>query len=364
MKNGTSKITVLQLFFIIVQTQIGVGVLSLPYTVFNVSGTDGWISILLSGFFIQLAIFIIWQLNRSYPNETLYDYTPRVIGKYFGSILNLLYTLFFSITAALVLVLFSNTVKTWAFPLTPSWIIIGFLMGICTYLVVADLVIMARFYVLVSIIILVFVGLVVYAHSEANYLYVFPLGKEGLINMIKGSKEAVISMLGFEMLLVIFPFIKGKDIEKLKMATYSNIFVTMIYTFIAFTSYVFFSPAEIVLVPEPVLYMMKEFSFVILERIDLIFLSFWIIAVGTSVMSYLYLASKGVAKLFSVRKESKVVPYVAFFIFIGSIIPTNHLLIDRLSEIIGNISILFIPIIPLFLLALTFWTKRKRRETG
>ncbi|WNS78618.1 GerAB/ArcD/ProY family transporter [Domibacillus sp. DTU_2020_1001157_1_SI_ALB_TIR_016] len=48
-----------QLFFFMLQTHVGVGILSLPYDVHQVAGKDGWLSILLAGFFMQIGIIVI-----------------------------------------------------------------------------------------------------------------------------------------------------------------------------------------------------------------------------------------------------------------------------------------------------------------
>jgi hypothetical protein len=54
--------------------------MSLPHDIFLKSGVDAWISLLLSGLFIQLNIFIIWALNRRYPNLHLYEFSTVIVG--------------------------------------------------------------------------------------------------------------------------------------------------------------------------------------------------------------------------------------------------------------------------------------------
>lgn len=81
MATKNSTITQGQLTFFIFQTQIGVGLLSLPFAVAKIAHGDGWISTLLIGFFIQLCIFLIWALNRRFPTLSLYEFMPQIIGK-------------------------------------------------------------------------------------------------------------------------------------------------------------------------------------------------------------------------------------------------------------------------------------------
>lgn len=62
------KQTKTQLLFFIIQTQIGVGILSLPYSVFQRAKQDGWMSILLAGLVVQLLILLFWMLAKDSRN--------------------------------------------------------------------------------------------------------------------------------------------------------------------------------------------------------------------------------------------------------------------------------------------------------
>ncbi|WP_412675597.1 GerAB/ArcD/ProY family transporter [Alkalihalophilus marmarensis] len=107
------------------------------------------------------------------------------------------------------------------------------------------------------------------------------------------AKAATLSLLGFEIFIILFATTEGSIKTKVKAATIANVTVTLIYAYLAFTCYIFFSPEEIDLVPEPILYLIKSFSFIVLERTDLIFLTVWMVSVLTSFVGYLYIASLG-----------------------------------------------------------------------
>jgi hypothetical protein len=136
-----------------------------------------------------------------------------------------------------------------------------------------------------------------------------PIGQSGLFNILLGTKEAMLSLLGFEIFLFLFPFVEGSPKEKVVSASIANVIVTCYYTYLTFISLIFFSPEEIKLVPQPILYLLNAFTFTVLERIDIVFLAVWMICVMTSfLMTYIYLASVGLASMISIKEHSKIVP--------------------------------------------------------
>ena len=64
-----NSISVSQLFFIVLQTQIGIGVSGLPYNLFKTAHTDGWISMLISGCMYSSNYIIPLGINASFARS-------------------------------------------------------------------------------------------------------------------------------------------------------------------------------------------------------------------------------------------------------------------------------------------------------
>lgn len=349
--SSPNSISVGQLAFFVLQTQIGVGILSLPFAVFNVAGSDGWISVLIAGLFVQFMIVAIWVLCRRFPGATLFEFIPKILGRLGGMILSFAYIGYFIAVASLILILVENIVKEWAFPNTPSWIIFACIIFSAIYLVKENLRIIARYHMLVSFSFIILIFLFLGVLNYLNVLYILPLGGSGVLSIIKGSKEALLAMLGFDLLLVLFPLTQGKDIQRVKAVSLANLAVTIFYTFITISTLMFFSPEELKLVPEPVLYVLKALEYSVLERIDLVFLSVWILTVSTSFMSYLYIASYGITKISRLKHHKKVVPVVGAICFCIALIPGNDKFkIETWAKFISHAGLFFSVIIPILLL--------------
>ncbi|MBP1931858.1 GerAB/ArcD/ProY family transporter [Ammoniphilus resinae] len=358
MKSEFRSITQRQFVFLILQSQIGVGILSLPHDVQAYAKGDGWISTLLAGIAVQLLFWVMWLLGRKYPDLTLFEITKKVLGNWVGWTVNLLYTAYFLLVAGLSAVLFSELINSWILTNTPRWAILCLFIGTAYLLARENIRIMARFYVLTSIFIILLVLLVLMAYTNVEIRYVFPIGQSGIKNIFLGSQHAIIAMIGFEMILVIYPFVQNNTKGMLQKTIIVNTLVTLLYTFFVFTSLIVFSPEEIPLVSEPILYMLKSFRVTIAGRLDLLFISIWLIPMTTFLVSYLYLASKGAASLTN-KKHQSVIPFIVILTFIIAMIPQDELSVQMFSEWVSKGSYLFIAVFPCLLLLFAVIFKEK-----
>jgi spore germination protein (amino acid permease) len=359
--NSSHTITHRQLFFVIIQSQTGVGVLSLPYTLFAKAKTDGWISLLLAGLFIQISILAIWKLCEMYPKQTIFDFIPKIVGTKLGVVLNILFVVHLFSVCVVILILYNSIVSKWIFFQTPRLVVILILALTCVYCITCTAREIARFLMLVSPLLLVLFFFVAYAYSDVHLLYAFPVGAAGIKTILSGSSDALISLLGFDTALVFLAYTQGRSNSKLKVISYASLCVTLFYCFVTFTTYIFFNPVEIVIVPEPVLYMLKAFSFKILERTDLIFLSIWIVFVTTSLISYLFFTAKGVQTLFKLKHHKSAAPYVGIICALIASIPGSKLDVQLWSKLIGMSALCCSALFPIFLLLIAIFRKRKEK---
>ncbi len=355
----TSEINNAQLFFIIFQTQVGVGVLSLPSSLYAKAGYDGWITLLVTGAAIQIIIFMLYLLSTRFPSLTLYEYAPKIIGKYAAFIVSVLYIAFAIATAVIVLELFETTIKTWILFRTPMLVILLLLTISGSYLAIGKIKVMGRFYQFVSILILPLVIMAAYTLKDADIRYILPIGQNGVGTILKATQQGIVSMLGFEIVLFVYPYVQNKGKSALKSLTLTNIAVTSLYTFLTFTTYVFFSPAELKMIPEPLVYMLKGVSFIIVDRVDLLFLSIWIISVMTSYVSYLYIAGRGIQHLTKRKRTTGPILIAAIIALIFSTFSHDRYTVEMISGYHAKASYFFAFGFPLILLLISLLFKKK-----
>ncbi|MCP3761181.1 spore germination protein [Domibacillus sp. A3M-37] len=349
-----------QLFFMLLQIHVGVGILSLPYVVHREAGKDGWISILLAGILVQAGIAIIWLLSSRFPNKTLYDFAPLVLGRAVGFVLNTLYVVFFFIIACYTLAIFLSVSANWVFHYTPRSVFAVIVIGITVYLIKENIRIIARFSTLTSFLLAAVFLLFLFMVNDLNVRYLLPVGSAGTPAILTGAEQALFSFTGFEMLLLLFPLTKASGKEKWKAAASASGIVAVLYALLAAFSYMYFSSDKLKHVPEPVLYMVRSMELGVIERVDLIFLSAWAVFAITTFMSYLHAAALGAARLVKAEHHRKAVYWLAALVLPVSLYAENSNELERISGTIGTWSSLFLFALPVFLLIIAMM--RKKRE--
>ncbi|MFC7441078.1 GerAB/ArcD/ProY family transporter [Laceyella putida] len=361
MKNR-AEITPGQLSFVIMQAMVGVGFVSLPRDVQMVAKGGSVLSIIFSGLLVQLFLFIMWALNKRFPTKTLFEFAPEILGKFLGKVISFLYLIYFLLICSLVLDLYTRISKEWVYFLTPGWILMLLMVLVSCYLVISDLRIIARFLVFVSFWFGTIFLLVYWPLQNANYLYILPIDEAGWINIFKAIYEATIGMLGFELVLVAYPFVEGTDKDKLKAASLGVWVVVIIYALLTFTCLVVYAPEEVPLIRDPVIYLLKAFRLPMVERLDLFFLMFGVMVATTTYMIYLYMAGKGIASIFRKVKYQWSVWLAGAISFLIALFPGNRYEITQFAKWLSFTSYLFIFAFPAFLLLVSLL--RKRKEEG
>ncbi|WP_078381332.1 GerAB/ArcD/ProY family transporter [Sutcliffiella halmapala] len=360
LKASEKSISQGQLYFLLIQSQIGVGILSLPFAVHSTAKGDGWISTILAGFVIQIWLFLFLKLTKLFPEKNLFQIINSIFGRYLGALFTVTYILYFTAIAGLVAVLQTALINKWILALTPFWVIYILIIVVSVYLAKDNILMIARFFSLSTGVILFFLILVTTVYRDVNTSYILPVGQEGIKNILFGIKDVLIALIGFEIILMVYPLLNKKK-NTIKTLTLANATVIIIYTFLVFTSLVVFSPEEIALVPEPVLYMLKAISFEIIERLDLIFLSIWVIPMTNSFIIYLYQASKGLKELFGTESHSPFVPIIVVPIFISGFFMQNSFVIEKINSLIEYTIYTFVFTLPILFLLLGLLKKKFRK---
>lgn len=355
-----SRISSIGLFFILVQTMVGVGLFSLPYETNKVVDSDGWISILISGVFIQVIVLFLWLLCRKFPNLTLFDFSKVILGSIPGTVINTLYIIYFLAVVCYTLIIFTDTLKRWILPETPGWVLV--LVGVVLLIygsvgTIKNIVSLFSFLFL-FILFLFIITLLVYRDPTIDVRYLFPIGASGGLNILKSTSNIFISFIGFETLLIYFAFIKqSKHISALKGAFLAVLFVTVFFMYIVMISTMMLSPEEMKITSEPVLYILSAISIHVLSRLDLLILSIWSPVVLMTMISYSFSAGMGISKVLHIKHKIAVVLF-GVFVFIISI-TFYYMEITTLEKWLKQLSLIFGFVIPLILLLITVIFKRE-----
>lgn len=360
--NNKNIITRWGAFAILVQVQIGLGIFSLPNALQNTAKGDGWISVLFAGIITQILITAIWFTGKLHPNQTFIEYVPKLFGKIVGFIITITYIFYFVAVMTFVTVSFADILKRWVFIFTPTPILIISGVLLCTYLAVENLQIITRFISFSVLSILISIVVLIPALSLVDIRYILPVGNSGMLNILKSTYTVTTAMLGFEIFLLLLPSINSKS-RKYNIFLIGNIVVTLVYSSIVLISLTIFSPNEIKIIGEPVLYMLKSFQFRLLERVDLIFLCLWTINVVSSFVLYLYSASFCLTKIMKKQDHKWSTIGISLFVILISIgFPRDPHSIKVFGDYLSKSSLLFVAGFPILFLLISIIKKLIKKE--
>ncbi len=297
---------------------------------------------------------------KRHKGKTILEISQTVLGKYIGNLVNFSYLLYGVLVMSNVVILYADIIERWILETTPKTVMIFLMIATGIYLGKQNLRVIARFFTIVNVLVFLLFVLSFFAFSNnLSFTNLLPISQSSITDMFKGSTQVTTALLGFEILLFIFPFVLGQEKQMLKKMTSAIATVVIIYLYFAVLTLATFSQKEIAIVPEPVLYMLKGLSFRVVERIDMIFLSYWIIPMTTSFVVYLYIASSAAGKMFHKGKRKYPVWYLSILVFGIAYFISDEIQIQTFNHYTAVISLIFIFGIPLFLLLLSIIFKNR-----
>jgi len=266
------------LFFLIHSTQTGIGVLKFQAHIIKGAKHDAWISVLSFGLLLHIVFFMMLFILKQSSNGDILSFHKDVFGKVLGGTLNILLAGYFSLFGLFALHNYIDILPIWVFDGIAPWEYFLLLSVIILYIVSGG------FRVVTSI---SFWGVIIpsflllsllYLLNYAEVSYLTPVLQYTVKDYLISAKEAAPVFLGFETVLVFFPFIKDRE-KSGKWGHIALLYTTILYTTITVVTFMFFSQGKLEHLTWPTLTMIKIITFPFLERFEFIFIFTWLLVV-------------------------------------------------------------------------------------
>lgn len=285
--NGNVSITLMQFIFLIHGVQMGVGVLTLPRELAQIAGTDGWITIIISWILCTAASLIIIQVMKNYPDGTIIDLLSHYFGKWIGKIATLIFAFYFALLTMVIFIREALFIQVWILPFTKIYVL-AFLLAVPSYMLVRNNInILGRYSQLVFFMTIWLTFIILMPLKYANWLHLLPVLKEGWIPVLKAIKSGIYSFVGFETAFFLYPYLRNKEKASFGVII-ANTLSLAAFLFITIVAYVYFSPDEISKYSEPAVTMLKVIDLNFIERLEIIFFTFYIFVISTSVLPAMF----------------------------------------------------------------------------
>ena len=344
------KITSSQLMTFILATQVGTGILTLPSDLAKIVGHDGWISVLLVGIIATFSSIIIVKLMERYKNQSIYGINKLLYGKYLGTAINIILLLYFIIVAAVNVRIFLIVVRSMVLKSTPPLILTIFIIIPSFYLVWYGLKSLCRFNITVYFSMFAVVFLLLLTSKFFKLTFLMPFGEAGLNQITSGAFSTFYSLLGFEIITVIYPYITDKD-KTVKYMAGANIISVLFSATLVITTTAFFGENMLKHLVFPLFSLARSYKAPILERIDLYIIALWFPPLAMSVRAYLFATYNTINKVFDIRRKTLCLVLLIAAVIILSRIPKS---MAELYIYVGYANIFGIIIIGFFVLSYVF----------
>ncbi|TQK49624.1 spore germination protein (amino acid permease) [Brevibacillus sp. AG162] len=344
--------------FIVLSTQVGVGILGFQRVVAKEAGHDAWISVLMAGIVTHVTIWVILKTLKRYPSADLYGIHQEVYGKHLGAFLSLFYILYFFLSATIILRGYVEVVQTWVFPKLATWVLTAIILFLAWYTILGGIRIIAG-YIFFSVSVAIWlVGDLFFPLRFAEWDYLRPVLEANIGQLLKGMIGMSLSTIGFEVLYAVYPFVQDK--ERLNRgAQFGALTTNLIYLFVMIVSLVFFSQGQLMRTIWPTLNLKKMVYFPILERFELVAISIWMIIILPNVIMYIWSGVRGLKRIFGWNMRN-ILYSILPIIFISSLFIVTREEMNTMNDIYGQIGMYLAYAYPYVLYLLVAW----RQGTG
>jgi hypothetical protein len=183
---------------------------------------------------------------------------------------------------------------------------------------------------------------------------------ESIKDYLSATKNMMLSYLGFETVLVFYPFIKNAK-KSQKFAHYANIFTFMMYLLITLFSFAFFSEEQLSRNIWATLSMVKIVQVSFVERFDFIFVSMWCIVILPNITLAIWCSSRVAKLMLNVRQHYTLIAVLAIAL-LACILLNTRFKINMLNNYTNKVGFyLAISYIPL-LFVVTFFRKMLKKD--
>ncbi|WP_053360726.1 GerAB/ArcD/ProY family transporter [Bacillus sp. FJAT-27251] len=306
------------LFYLMHSPQTGVVILSFQTDIIKGAGHNAWLSVLATGLLMHVLFLMMLYILKHSSAGNLLSFHRDVFGKFFGGMMNLIMAIYFSILSLYTLYTYIDVLQIWVFDGISSWEFSLLFSFVIFYIVAGGfrVITAVAYWGVVIPSFLLFSLLYLFNYIEFSYLS--PIFDSGWKDYFISAKEAAPLYIGFETVLIFFPFIKGRE-KASKWGHLGLLYSTFVYTVVSLITFLFFTQEKLKQLAWPTLTMIKIMQFPFLERFEFIFIFTWLLVIMPVICIYMWSAIRSIKWTFPKLKSTHLlVGLLALFHFVNS----------------------------------------------
>jgi spore germination protein AB len=316
-------------FFLVHSVQVGIGVLGYQRSIAKAAGYDGWISVILAGVLVHILVWMMYKIMER-GNGDLISVHRYIFGNFIGSLFSLVFILYFTMLAITIIRTYIQIIQVWMFPDIKIWMLAIFIVWLVYYIVSGGFRIVTGVCFLEVVLPLYLIFTFFYALEFIHPKNLLPIFDHSIKEISISTKEMTLSVLGFEALLMFYPFIKNPEKSK-KWAHYGVLVSTLMYLFLALLTFMYFSEEQLQENVWPTLQIWKIVEMPIVERFEYIGIANWCFIILPNACLTIWAASRGAKLVFHMKQRNTLI-ILLLICFIAVVMIDDHQGVKQLSN--------------------------------
>lgn len=349
---GHTAISPIQLVLLVFGTVVGVGFITMPRGVMEKAREDAWLTVLLACLLALLSLWLIIRAARVYPERTMIEANVVVFGRVFGFLLNALLMAYFLLFTVTGLRTMAEVVRAEMLPFTPLEAIVIAMLLTLLYSSWGGLMPIIRINESgqpISFFLIVVFLMAALLEADWHELRL-PL-VEGVMPVIRPLASTTYSYLGFEILLVYYPYVANKQTAFRNAATGIGL-AGGFYAFIVLGTILTISPDVTITQTYPVITMAKTIEVIrqFVERAELLLIIVWLPMAYTTHMITFFTTAFSLNRVFPRISFHWSIVLLLPTVYFLALVPDNLLEMEKWSNVVGNVGLFFLFVYPLLFL--------------
>lgn len=353
------KISAFQMALMIIPTIIATAVLAVPAITGKQAGRDMWLSPICGapiGFF---TVFIVCQLHKYYPKESIIQYSRHIIGRIPAQILGFVYLFFFLHTCGLINQQYAGFIISSLLPKTPMIVIVVSVVLVCAFAVRGGLEVLGRVAQLFIPIFMLLPLLLILLFSDLDPKNMFPILEHGMLPPIRGSAVPVAWVSEVSLLSMLLPFVT--DHEAGRSWGMISVFISMLSFIIENIVSIFLFGESVASYTYPAFFAFRYVSVAaFFEHLEAFVIIIWVMGAFVKLTVFYYVLVLGAAQWLQLSDYRPLVFPFGLLVILFSIWSFPNAM--EMAEFLGTIAPFYLPLVLTLLPTLLLFIEIVRKK--
>lgn len=370
MIKNDKKLTSYQFIILLLCSVFGIGILQLPAGLTEKVGNEAWLNLIMIEPILLLAVFFMCKAGSLYNGDSFVGASQKTFGKILGIILVIPIVILGFIAACTETEIFSMAIRIFLIDRTPNYAILIPFLFLVMFLTRGELKDILRFFqFMVPFVSILIIFIYLLAIPGSDFTRLLPVFQRSIGEYVEGMKISTFSYLGIVNILIIYPYIKNKELKKtFKQSSISVFIITAVYIITNALCITKLGVGETKWLIHPTVSLIKS-AYIpggFIERLEGVLMGLWVIIAFTTLCTIVYSIAVVISDICRFKHSKHVVTIIVPIIYFFSISVISVLdvhIINRMNDLtLGVYSIFIFPL--LFILVNRIRFKKRGVNNG